>query len=102
MNTVAAEGRFRFIFDGAARVFNTKAFSSYHPLVSGGKHYENVWVESYINIYLQLVEGQTYSFSLEFDQFDAPGFQGSANSGDGRGYVGTDIPCFVEFTYLTE
>jgi len=51
---------------------------------------------------VQLVAGQSYSFSIEFDQLSGAGFVSNGNSGDGRGYIGTDIPCFVEFTFLSE
>ncbi len=68
----------------------------------GGTNYSNIWVETFKTIYLNLVQGQSYSFSLEFDQATAMGFVSSGNSGDGRGYIGEGIPSYVEFTYIEE
>ena len=102
MNVAAAEGNFRFIFDGTSHIFSTKSFSTYNDHINSGTNYSNIWKESYITIYINLIEGSTYSFSLEFDQFPATGFVNSGNSGVGRGYVGEGIFCFIEFTYIDE
>lgn len=54
--------------------------------------------------YETLRAGQSYNFSLEFNQDPSPEFEDNGNSGSGfnggAGFVGFDIPCSVEFTYL--
>lgn len=105
MNTVMAKGDFRFTFNGTPHLLNVSSFSTYNQHISGGRQFNNIWVETYKTIYLNLTQGQTYNFSLEFDQYSDPILQASGNLAgilDGRGYVGQDVPCFIEFTYLTE
>jgi hypothetical protein len=102
VNVAAQEGVFRFTFDGITKTFITQAYSIYNSYVNSGTHYKNIWKESYTTLYLNLTADTTYSFSLEFDQYDAPGFVNNGNSGTGMGYIGTDIPCTVEFTYMDE
>ncbi|MFK5982350.1 MAG: hypothetical protein QM499_05490 [Flavobacteriaceae bacterium] len=102
VNIATVEGTFRFIFNGTTYTFTTKAYSSYNNRVLGSFDFVNRWKESYIIEYIPLIEGTTYSFSLEFDQGDATGFINDGNSGNGLGYVGQDIPCFIEITYLKE
>jgi hypothetical protein len=105
MNTVMAKGDFRFTFNGTPHLLNVSSFSTYNQHISGGRQFENIWVETYKTIYINLTQGQTYNFSLEFDQYSDPVLQASGNLVgvlDGRGYVGQDIPCFIEFTYLSE
>ena len=62
----------------------------------------NKWKETYITKYVNLTAGQTYNVSLEFDQYPAPDFVLLGNAGDGLGYVGAEIPCFIEITYIDE
>lgn len=102
VNVAAQEGSFRFIFDGTPYLILTHAYSIYNDHLNGGTNYSNIWKESYITKYVNLTAGTSYSFSLEFDQTNSPGFFDNGNSGTGRGYIGTDIPCTLEFTYLDE
>lgn len=106
VNTAMAQGDFRFIFDGTTHIMNVKSFSTYNFHVDTGTYYDNIWVETYKTIYLNLVAGQTYDLSLEFNQADGPGFEANGDTSmlgdDGRGYVGEGIPCFVEITYIDE
>ncbi len=102
VNVAAQEGAFRFTFNGVPKTFITHAYSIYNSYVNSGTHYTNIWKESYTTLYINLTANTTYSFSLEFDQSPAPGFVNDGNSGDGLGYIGTDIPCTVEFTYMDE
>jgi hypothetical protein len=105
VNVTMAEGDFRFIFDGTTEILNTKAFSTFNDHISGGRQFENAWVQTTKIYYVNLVQGTTYSFSLEFDQYSDPVLQASGNlllTDDGRGYIGTDIPCYIEFEYLSE
>jgi hypothetical protein len=105
VNVTMAEGDFRFIFDGTTELLTTKSFSTYNNHISGGRQYENAMVQTTKVYYVNLVQGATYSFSLEFDQHSDPVLQASGNlvlTNDGRGYIGTDIPCYIEFEYLKE
>jgi hypothetical protein len=105
VNTSVAQGDFRFIFNGNTHTIPIKSFSTYTAHVSGGKNYTNIWSQTYKTIYINLVAGTTYNFSLEFDQAFGTGFEANGDLLgllDGRGYVGTDIPCFVEISYIDE
>lgn len=102
VNVAAQEGNFKFTFDGTTKTFITHSYSIYNSYVNSGTHYKNIWKESYTTLYLNLTANTTYSFSLEFDQSPAPGFVNNGNSGNGLGYIGTDIPCTIEFTYMDE
>ncbi len=102
VNVAAQEGVFKFTFDGTTKTFITHSFSIYNSYVNTGTHYKNIWKESYTTLYINLTANTNYSFSLEFDQSPAPGFVNNGNSGSGRGYIGTDIPCTIEFTYMDE
>jgi hypothetical protein len=105
VNVAAGQGDFSFIFDATTYTISTKSYSTYNANVSGGTYYSNIWVESYITEYVILTAGQTYGFSLQFDQAFGDGFEadGDLSGGlDGRGYIGTDVPCFVEITYIDE
>ncbi len=103
VNVGMVEGTFRFNFNGTNYYFSAKSYSAYNSHIGGGgTHYVNRWKETYITEYVSLVAGTTYSFYLEFDQGDATGYAGTGNTGNGRGYIGSDIPCVVEFTYIDE
>ncbi len=102
VNTAMGKGDFRFIFDTTTYTINAKSFSTYNDHIGGGTLYSNVWVQTTKTIYINLIQGQTYSWSLEFDQYDGPGFISNGDSGTGRGYVGEGIPCYIEFTYIDE
>ncbi len=105
VNVAPGQGDFAFVFNGTTYTISTQSFSTYNANVSGGTYYSNIWVESYITEYVTLIAGQTYSFSLQFDQAFGDGFEANGDlSGpdDGRGYIGTDTPCFVEITYIDE
>jgi len=108
VNIAMGEGTFKFIFNGTTTLFTAKSFSAYNnrTLTVNPKRYFNKWKETYTTLYVSLIEGTTYAFSLEFDQAAAPAFMnnGDINGVDttGQGYIGEDIPCFIEFTYLKE
>lgn len=117
VNVGLFEGDFRFTFSGSASspfLIRAKSFSTFHQNIGGasGTNYTNISAQVYETIYVNLVANTVYTFSLEFNQYPDPdpdltvGFQGNGDLiplvGDGRGYVGQDIPCIVEFTYLKE
>lgn len=102
VNVAAQEGTFRFTFNGTSYDVGTKSYSIYNDHVGSGVHYNNIWKESYITEYVNLTAGNTYSFYLQFDQEPADGFVNDGESGNGRGYIGTDIPCTIEITYVDE
>lgn len=111
VNVGLFEGDFRFTFSGSSSspyLFNIKSYSTFNNHISGGTQFSNISSQITKTIYVNLVSGITYTFSLEFDQYPDPdsnpsiGFINDGNSGMGRGYVGEDIPCTIEFTYLKE
>jgi hypothetical protein len=98
-NPLVQSGDFRFRFDitgaNVDHIFPIKTYSVY-----GNIQYYLIWEQATIILYETLTAGQNYYFFLQFDQHPSPGFVNSGNSSTGRGYVGYDIPCSVEFTYL--
>ncbi len=66
----------------------------------GATKYYDIWEQSTVVIYKDLVANTPYTFSLSFDQTIADGFENSGNSGNGMGWLGGDIPCTVEFVFL--
>ena len=108
VNVAPQQGNFRFRFNGTDNFFGVKSFSTYSTeAVSGGVDFLNNIAQFSKTIYVDLVAGTTYAFSLTFDQLPAPGFVGNGNisiipPGDGRGYVNVEVPCYIEFTYLDE
>ncbi len=102
MNVAYQSGTFRFVFNGTSYPISVNTISAYNDHISGGINYSDVTKESYINLYVTLTAGITYSFYLEFDQNNSPGFVNNGNSGNGRGYINSNNPCLVEFTYIDE
>ncbi|RFN58753.1 hypothetical protein [Marixanthomonas ophiurae] len=105
INTAFQEGDFRFTFNGTDYNFVSRSISTYNDNYSSAIEYTNNWVESYKIFYVALVAEQDYTFSLAFNQTESEGFEanGDQNLGlDGRGYIGEDVPCTVEFTYISE
>ena len=108
VNVGLFEGDFRFTFNSTPYLVRAKSFSTYNNYISGGTQFRNISAQVYKTIYVNLVAGTIYTFSLEFDQYPDPdpdvniGYLNNGNSGTGRGYVGQDIPCIIEFTYLKE
>lgn len=90
-------GNFQFTFDGVPEVFPAHTWSGRH---GGGTQYYDIWEQSSVVIYKDLVAGTIYNFGLRFDQTNADGFVNGGDSGDGRGWLGGDIPCSVEFVFL--
>ncbi len=116
VNVGLFEGNFRFTFSGSTSspyIIRAKSYSTFNQHIgTTGTQFNNISAQVYKTIYVNLVAGTVYTFSLEFDQFPDPdtdltvGYVNNGNSGggngDGRGYVGQDIPCIIEFTYLKE
>jgi hypothetical protein len=117
INVGLFEGDFQFTFSGSTSspfIIHAKSFSTFNKYIGGisGTQFSNISSQVYKTIYVNLVSGTTYTFSLEFDQYPDPdpalgtGYLNNGNSGggngDGRGYVGKDIFCIIEFTYLKE
>ena len=111
VNVGIFEGDFRFTFNTTPYLIHAKSFSIFNAYINGGTQYSNNSDQVYRTIYVNLVENNLYPFSLEFDQYPDPdsapliGFLGNGNNnanGDGRGYVGQDIPCYIEFTYIKQ
>ena len=90
-------GNFKFTFNGIDELFPAHTWSARH---GGGTQYYDIWEQSTVVIYKDLVANTAYPFSLRFDQTVADGFVDNGNSGDGMGWLGGDIPCTVEFVFL--
>ncbi|MBG42668.1 MAG: hypothetical protein CL530_01750 [Aequorivita sp.] len=101
-NAAFQDGTFKFNFNGNTYSLNVKSISTYDDSSGSTIFYEGVWKESYFVIYVDLIAGTDYYFTLTFDQSAAPAFVGNGNSGNGLGYVGKDIPCSIEFTYVED
>lgn len=101
INTAFQEGDFKFTFNGTDHNFVSKSISIYNTNYSTND-YSNSWVESYKIFYVSLVANQSYAFALSFNQEPSPGFVNNGNNNSGRGYIGADVPCTVEFTYISE
>ncbi|WP_271855069.1 hypothetical protein [Patiriisocius marinus] len=100
MHTVVGKGDYNLNFNGTVYSATTKSFSSYHPSATD---YTNAMKETTIIKFVNLVAGVSYPFSLTFLQTTTTsgrGFRNNALSGRGRGYLGTEVPCSIEFTYL--
>jgi hypothetical protein len=94
-NPLVQQGNFNFNFNGTNNIFPLKSYSVY-----GFTQYYLIWEQATIVFYEQLTAGTPYNFSLQFDQAPSPGFVDNGNSGNGRGYIGYDIPCAIEFLYM--
>ncbi|SRX54226.1 hypothetical protein [Aequorivita sp. CIP111184] len=113
VNVALFEGDFRFTFEGTPYLIRAKSYSTFNKYIgtAPGTQFSNISSQVFKTIYVNLVASTIYTFSLEFDQFADPdpalniGFLNNGNNSgviDGRGYVGKDIPCIIEFTYLKE
>ncbi|MEH6764497.1 MAG: hypothetical protein V7655_08350 [Aequorivita antarctica] len=91
-------GVFKFEFDSDPdKLIPAHTWSGKH---GGGTQYYDIWEQSTVVIYKDLVANTPYTFSLSFDQTMADGFENSGDSGNGRGWLGGDIPCTIEFVFL--
>ncbi|WP_417237436.1 hypothetical protein [Bizionia paragorgiae] len=97
VNVAAQTGTFRFTFNGIDYLIPTKAFSAQYR--SGSNIYA-IWRQDVIILYIPLHRNDNPDYSLAFDQDASPEFVGSGNSGTGLGWVGDDIPCSIEITYI--
>jgi hypothetical protein len=92
------EGLFRLTFNGTPYLVYTHSYSLYN----NGVYQEQFIHDSALTQYVQLTAGTTYNFKLEIDIFVATHYENGGDSGDGRGHVGINVPCSVEFTYVNE
>ena len=98
-------GIFKFTFDAVDKLLPVHTWSGRH---GGGTNYYDIWEQTTVVIYKDLVANTPYTFSLAFDQTIADGFQDNGDkvgnpaddAVDGRGWLGGDIPCTVEFVFL--
>ena len=90
-------GIFKFTFDGVDQLIPAHTWSGRH---GGGTQYYDIWEQSTMVIYKELVANTPYTLSLSFDQTVADGFEDNGNTNTGRGWLGGDIPCTVEFVFL--
>lgn len=92
------EGLFRLTFNGTPYLIYTHSYSLYN----NGVYQEQFIHDSALTQYVTLTAGTTYNFKLEIDIFVATHYENGGDSGDGRGHVGINVPCSVEFTYVNE
>lgn len=97
VNVAAQTGTFRFTFNGVDYLIPTKAFSVKYK---SGSDIFAIWRQDAIILYIPLSRNDNPGYSLAFDQNPSPEFVGSGNSGNGQGWVGDDIPCSIEITYI--
>lgn len=107
-NFISEEGLFKFYINGNTTSFTIKAFSGKNNdrLFKGGasspqKDYVDQFNQTSYTIEDSLIAETPYSFSLTFNQEDAPGFISNGDSGNGRGYISisNNLKCTVEFNY---
>lgn len=104
VNAAAQEGTFRFKLSGTDYFLNSKSVSTYNKMFTTNL-FVNIWKDNYYTFYITMISGQSYPFNLAFNQTFSDGFVKDGNkngSNDGRGYIGVDIPCTIEFTYIDE
>jgi hypothetical protein len=113
VNFAKQEGEFEFIFNGNTYTIDLSSYSVYNndSLFNGGSLRESTNIFNQIGYdYVEtLTAGTPYTFSLTFNQADAPGFEGDGDivivpAGDGRGYVivQDNIRCYLEINYVYE
>lgn len=104
INMATQEGYFRLKFNGTSYDIYTHSYSIHNKIISGGNsnngtNYEAFRHDSSLILYLNLTAGQVYQLSLAMDIQVSNDFK---TNGSGRGHVGIDVPCTVEFSYLDE
>ncbi len=114
VNFGAEEGEFTFTFNGGTpKTINARSFSGYNTddlfnnPATDHSIYTNNYTQTFYVMESELETNNTYTFSLNFNQENAPGFEEDGNIGagiDGRGYitVTNNIKCTIEFTYIGE
>ncbi len=92
------KGIFKFAFDSDPdELIPAYSWAARH---GSGTQYYDIWEQTTTVMYKELVAGTNYTFSLSFDQTSSPGIIDNGNTLAGRGWLGGDIPCTVEFVYL--
>ncbi len=94
-NPLSQKGIFKLTFNGVDYLVPISSHSTY-----GTTQYYLIWEQATTVMYQTLTKGTSYNFTLQFDQLASPGFVSNGNSGTGKGYIGYDIPCSVEFVYV--
>ncbi|WP_121908032.1 hypothetical protein [Ulvibacter antarcticus] len=102
LNIARASGTFRLNLAGTNYDIPVNSYSTAYEPSESATNYFAIWQEFSTVIYLPCIAGSSKSFTLSFDQHDAPEFLNDGNSSSGRGHIGYDIPCTVEITYVGE
>jgi len=100
LNVARASGTFRFTFDGTDYDIPAHAYSTAYDASIGATNYFAIWQEFSIILYVDLTATVSAAFNLSFDQDTLPDFINNGASSTGRGHIGFDIPCTVEFVYV--
>ena len=80
----------------------THSYSAHNDSHSPAIEHENMTHDGTLLYYLYLQYGQTYNFDLGINLYTGDGYlDGNGAAGtDGRGYVGSYLPCSVSFEYI--
>jgi len=97
LNIAAQKGTFTFSLGADNYLIPVSSFSTKYK--TGGAFFW-IWRQNSIVFYVQLNRNANPSFSLNFNQVSSDKFENNGNSGSGKGIIGLDIPCTVEFTYV--
>lgn len=109
VNMTEVNGLFDFTFNGTSHTFNVGSYSGTNhdsKWTSAEVDYTNIFNQVSYNFTENLVYNTAYSFTLEFNQEVADGFEDDGDNIntplDGRGYItiNDSIKCFVEINYI--
>jgi len=103
--TIAAgQGVFRLTFDGVNHdkyVNSTTSYNNAHAPIAANRYFA-IYKQPTKLVYVTLIAGTAYNFTLGFDQWGDEKLVGNGETGDGRGVVGVLSPSYVEITYMGE
>ncbi|MCH9659440.1 MAG: hypothetical protein K0U54_00870 [Bacteroidetes bacterium] len=100
LNIAQASGTFTLTFNGSTYDVPAHAYSTAYDSSEGATNYFAIWQEYTATFIVALSAGDVVPFSMNFTQNLATTYENDGDSGDGRGYIGYDIPCTVEINYV--
>jgi len=99
IHIIPAQANFNFTFNGTSTTKYINVLSAIN-LGNAAPHIVNVYKRPTIIMYMLLTAGTSYPFNLSITQIAGNGFVNGGASGTGMGYVGSNGPCSVEFTFV--
>lgn len=96
------EGNFKITLGPDVYYIYTHAYGVHNDDIDGGTFFEQFRHDTSLIVYVDLVAGTPFSYRFEIDVHTSNNFENGGDSGDGMSYVGIDLPCTIEFTYLEE